>query len=270
VRYADDLAKFRFSISSSTGAAGVKIRPGQAIVLDFMDWMGPPQYQHMANSAPGSINDDRVRTWTVSSAHEGQEVNWFELTMRKMNQGAVTGALFNILDNYQQGTWGIPLHIDTNVAADVVGITGDFYLGQDDVKAFWVAGGIGVTPFLSMLSALSNRSTHEHTDVVLALATREPESMLKILAKAMPSGAKNLDIRVDLFITTDLIDMERWGGSLPCVWIHKGRISTEYLVNTVGDRDVLICGPGAFGDAVVADLATAGVSDDKIRREGFY
>lgn len=62
VQFSSDIAIFRFEATSKPGARGLKIRPRQAIVLDFMDWIGPPVYQHMANDAPGSINDDRVRT----------------------------------------------------------------------------------------------------------------------------------------------------------------------------------------------------------------
>jgi hypothetical protein len=67
--FSSDIATFRFEVMSK-GSQGLKIRPGEAIVLDFTDWIGPPVYQHMANDAPWSINDDRVRRWTVSSAHE--------------------------------------------------------------------------------------------------------------------------------------------------------------------------------------------------------
>lgn len=94
IQYAHDIAMFRFKvINPRPGPTGLKILPGQAIVLDFMDWMGLLVYRHMANETPSSINDDIVRTWTVSSGHEGQDVAWFDLTMREAKQGAVTGAL---------------------------------------------------------------------------------------------------------------------------------------------------------------------------------
>jgi hypothetical protein len=96
-----------------------------------MDWIGPPVYQHMADNAPGSINDDRVRTWTVSSAHGDQDMTWFELTMREMKGGVVTGALFNILREYLSNKREDPVQINTvKVLADIVGVTGDFYMDR--------------------------------------------------------------------------------------------------------------------------------------------
>lgn len=70
VQLSSDLAVFKFKVIMGPGAVSLGIPPGQAIVLDFTGWIGPPQYQHMADSAPRSINDDRLRTWTVSSVHE--------------------------------------------------------------------------------------------------------------------------------------------------------------------------------------------------------
>jgi NAD(P)H-flavin reductase len=139
-----------------------------------MDWIGPPVYQHMANDAPGSINDDRVRTWTVSSAHEDQDATWFELTMHEMKGGTVTGALFNILRQHPSNKWEHPVQINTvKVLADIVGITGDFYMEQGLIRMLLVAGGIGVMPFMAMLAALADGRVYREGDVVLVLATSD-------------------------------------------------------------------------------------------------
>jgi NAD(P)H-flavin reductase len=109
----------------------------------------------VANDAPASINDDRVRTWTVSSAHEDHDVSWFELTVREMKGGAMTGALFDVLRQNSRTKWESSIQLDTmNITADIVGITGDFYMKQGPIKLLLVAGGIGVTPFMAMLRAL--------------------------------------------------------------------------------------------------------------------
>ena len=270
VQFAPDIATLRFQVISKPGVEDLKIRPGQAIVLDFMDWIGPPVYQHMANDAPGSINDDRVRTWTVSSAHEDREVTWFELTMREMKGGAVTGALFNTLKEYTSNKWGHSVKIDTSkVVADIVGITGDFFMGEGYVKVLWVAGGIGVTPFMAMLSALLERNGGGQGDVILALATREPDVFLQLLQSSLCKTSPKLKFRIDLFTNEDIRAVELEKSKMGVV-IHKGRIPQEYWGTMGGDRDVFICGPGGFGDAAVNGLRSTGVPMDKIMREGFY
>jgi hypothetical protein len=91
-QFADDIVTFHFKVSYRSPTE-LTIKPGQAIALDFMDWMGAPDYRHMAADAPGSLNDDRIRTWTVSSAHQNKVVTGFKLTMREKKGGAVTTAL---------------------------------------------------------------------------------------------------------------------------------------------------------------------------------
>ncbi|KAL5043910.1 hypothetical protein BDW71DRAFT_187267 [Aspergillus fruticulosus] len=249
-----DLAVFRFKV----GGTQLSIRPGQAIVLDFMDWLGPPQYQHMADNAPGSINDDRVRTWTVSSAHEGSEVSWFELTMREMKGGAVTGALFGILRRYPQEP-GKGVRIEQPVVADIVGVTGDFVLSEMEINALWVAGGIGITPFLAMLDALGSRGEKTSGDVVFALSTREPDIMLGLVRDSLSKVPKGVRVGIDLFTRAPVkTDMEELNTENLRISLHNGRIGPQYWKTVPTDKDVFICGPNAFGDAAVEGLRTVG------------
>lgn len=265
-----DLAVFRFKVTSKSGVEPIKLRPGQAVALDFMDWIGPPAYQHMANSAPGSVNDDRVRTWTVSSTHEDRDVTWFDMTMREMKGGAVTGALFDVLRRHPLNQWERPITINEDVVAEVVGATGDFFLGPDNVNMLWVAGGIGITPFLSMFSALSERRAKAKGDVVLALSTREPEMMLRLIQSSLRNAASKVRVRIDIFTSHEYVDMEGIDQKSVQIVMHKGRIGSDYWPEVASGRDVLICGPGGFGDVAMDGLRAAGVPDENILREGFY
>ncbi|KAL5003285.1 hypothetical protein BDV10DRAFT_154605 [Aspergillus recurvatus] len=266
-----DLAVLRFKVvSDKCGSARLSIRPGQAIVLDFMDWLGPPQYRHMADNAPGSINDDRVRTWTVSSAHEGREVSWFELTMREMKGGAVTGALFDILRKHPQKP-GKRVQIEHAVVADIVGVTGDFVLSEKEINALWVAGGIGITPFLAMLDALGSRGERTSGDVAFALSTREPDTMLGLVRNSLSKVPKAVGVRIDLFTHAPVkTDVEELNTENLRISLHSGRIGPQYWKAVSTDKDVFICGPNAFGDAAVEGLRAVGVPNEKIHREGFY
>jgi hypothetical protein len=129
----------------------VSIRPGQAAVLDFTPLLGQPAYQHMAPLKPTSINDDRIRTWTISSCDAwsegtpgGNTAQTFELTMREKPGGTVTGALFtlarklvsvgrkDLLDNMK------PLDIQVGF----VGVSGEFVLPKT-IGAEEIVGGAG-------------------------------------------------------------------------------------------------------------------------------
>lgn len=92
------------SSSSSGETPHVSIRPGQTAVLDFTLFLGQAAYQHMAPLKPSAVNDDRIRTWTISSSDSWtrnnpapDEPQVFELTMREKPGGTVTGALFALV-----------------------------------------------------------------------------------------------------------------------------------------------------------------------------
>lgn len=264
-----DLAVLRFKTTSKSGANDLRIRPGQAMVLDFMDWIGPPQYQHMANSAPGSINDDRIRTWTVSSAHEGRNMTWFELTMREVKGGAVTGALFDLLRKNSPSQPGSPIIFDTPVSADVVGVTGDFSLNLDKPNVLWVAGGIGITPFLAMLSALAERGPAAEGDIMLVVATREPRIMLNLMQPSLGLMSSKVRIQIAIFTHDARYDAGPFKPSQQ-ISIHKGRVYPEFWRGVSTDKDVFICGPNALGDSVTDELLAVGIPIAQIHREGFY
>ena len=77
------------------------------------------------------------------------------------------------------------------------------------MQALRAAGGIGITPFLSMLRALVVRGANAKTDVVLALSTREPVIMLRLLRSALgdtpPPGVR---VRIEIFTNVEVSALE--------------------------------------------------------------
>ncbi|OWY42759.1 hypothetical protein AALT_g275 [Alternaria alternata] len=82
------IARFTFTVRD-----GITYQPGQWIALDFSKELDIG-YEHMRDDDPGSLNDDFVRTFTISSMpnkDHGKESE-FEMTIR--NVGTVTRFLF--------------------------------------------------------------------------------------------------------------------------------------------------------------------------------
>ncbi|KAI4950294.1 hypothetical protein J4E91_004951 [Alternaria rosae] len=131
------VARFTFSVSD-----GLTYRPGQWIALDFSQELDVG-YEHMRDEDPGSLNDDFVRTFTISStptAGDGGKEKEFEITIRRF--GAVTGFLFQ--QNERAG-----------LEVGVLGVGGEFKVentGQGE--SVFVAGGVGVTPLFGQVGAL--------------------------------------------------------------------------------------------------------------------
>ena len=132
------ITRFRFSVTDPKAAG--RWDPGQYVALAFEDELSAG-YSHMRDDDPKSLNDDYVRTFTVSSAM-GQELpdDEFEITVR--NVGVVTGFLFR-----QQARAGLELPLK--------GFGGSFKISQPPGKVVaFVAGGVGITPLLASLPQL--------------------------------------------------------------------------------------------------------------------
>lgn len=137
----ESIGRFRFS-SSDAEAAGRR-KPGQYVAFAFEHELGAG-YSHMRDDDPLSLNDDLVRTFTVSSSVRGNlPKDEFEITIR--NVGKVTHSLWR--QNVRAG-----------LEVPIKGFAGTFAIEQPDGAVVpFVAGGIGITPLLSQLPDLDIR-----------------------------------------------------------------------------------------------------------------
>ena len=263
-----DLAVFSFEIQGT----GVEILPGQSVALDFTDFVGPQQYAHMNPWNPTSLNDDRIRTWTVSSAHVDGKTQNFELTMREKPGGLVTGALFTVARKLKESMPHVMEDCKAlGMTVRLVGVSGDFTLPPIQStspnvreKLLFVAGGIGITPFLSMLKATRERG--EERDVVLLMSTREPEVLLNLVAGSISPPSGKLKLVIHLFSSQGIPDLDISGTEL---LKHSSRISQGFWAGGLGDldeREVYLCGPPEFNKAVQEH---SGLQADRIHSEGF-
>ncbi|KAI9926841.1 hypothetical protein ASPWEDRAFT_121344 [Aspergillus wentii DTO 134E9] len=128
--------RFRFRISDPANIGAWT--PGQYATFSFFDemYMG---YSHMQDDDPLSLNDDFVRTFTVSSyPGRGLSAAEFEITVKK--HGNVTSYLFRVSER-------------AGIEVPLKGFGGSFQIedqnGQDILP--FVAGGIGITPLIAQL-----------------------------------------------------------------------------------------------------------------------
>ncbi|KAF2429305.1 oxidoreductase-like protein [Tothia fuscella] len=136
------IARYKFAMTNP-----VPYKPGQWVALDFSEELDVG-YSHMRDDDPQSLNDDFVRTFTVSSSPLGttstsssKPHDEFEITLRR--HGPVTAFLSRV--NPKSGL-EIPLK----------GFGGDFVIGtsEEDGVVPFVAGGVGITPVLGQLRSL--------------------------------------------------------------------------------------------------------------------
>jgi hypothetical protein len=285
-------------------SAPLSIRPGQAIILDFKALLGDPQYRHMSEGKPSLVNDDLIRTWTVSSYHpqtpadaEGLESQSnFRLTMKEKEGGLVTGALFNIARGLKASKPHLLADVTPfNIEAGIVGVSGDFYLPLDEAPSegwtqtqqlFWAAGGIGLTPFLVMLRAIlgskSANARNRSWDIVFALSTREPQILLPLVEEvfkadsttAPDNSTHHPDVRLHLHLFTREPVPDSLASSLSFdITTHPERLEERWFVEqkkTLEGREAYVCGPAEFENLVVDSLVNAvGLEKGRVQKEGF-
>lgn len=184
------ITKYRFKLSSNTGVTP-SYRPGQYIILDLSEEMYSG-YSHMRDDDPSSLNDDYIRSFTVSSRHNDTNPltklarDEFELTIRTV--GSVTRWL----------TW----QNENRTTIGVKGFEGEFRFELPDIKAdrkrrknVFVAAGIGITPLLSQVADLE-----DHLIVLWSVGAEDiglVEDVLKICPEPLKRNTRLFVTRTD-------------------------------------------------------------------------
>ncbi|USP79502.1 hypothetical protein yc1106_06776 [Curvularia clavata] len=131
------IARFTFSVPDG----GLAYTAAQWIAFDFKSELDIG-YDHMRDDDPTSLNDDFVRTFTISSTPSSSaKEKEFDITIRKV--GPVTNFLFK--QNERAG-----------LEVPILGVGGDFAVEQEEKLGItpFVAGGVGITPLFAQLPRL--------------------------------------------------------------------------------------------------------------------
>ncbi|KAL8873758.1 MAG: hypothetical protein Q9174_000821 [Haloplaca sp. 1 TL-2023] len=177
------IGRFRFSVSDPEAAG--RWKPGQYVALAFEDELGGG-YSHMRDDDPSSLNDDLVRTFTVSSSTSGGlPHDEFEITIRTL------GRIGSFLSRQ---------NVRAGLEIPLKGIAGKFTIQQTDAEiAPFVAGGVGITPLLAHLPDLLERIklfwALKIQDVGLALDTFQRYPQLASSTTLYVSGFADANIR---------------------------------------------------------------------------
>lgn len=158
----ETIARFTFSLAQERGVSPSSLpaawMPGQHVTLDFAPELDVG-WSHMREDDPASLNDDYVRTFTVSNAPPpgaGQgpmkDGTVVQITMRR--HGPVTGLLWrwNLRAPLEVGVLGFGGGEGFRIAEDEGQGEGEKEgRGRD---AVFVAAGVGITPILAQAPGL--------------------------------------------------------------------------------------------------------------------
>jgi predicted ferric reductase len=134
----------------------------------------------------------------------------------------------------------------------IEGPYGEFQFNDNCSRQIWIAGGIGVTPFLSRLDYLKNNKKSQVQDIHLFYSTRGISNDL------LPDSIKN--------------KCEKAGVNYYHVNSKEEHISVALIQKKAGDLEgasIWFCGPGKLAIAIGSALKASGFNMRHFHRENF-
>lgn len=136
---------------------------------------------------------------------------------------------------------------------------GSFLLPEDtDAEYVFVAGGIGITVFRSMLRFIADEALRYRVTLVYSNRDRESAAFLDEL--------EELERRVEgLRVVLTMTDEPGWEGETR--HLHAGVLGE--LLGGLEDKTFLVAGPPPMAEAVAGSLLAAGVPEDRVHADKF-
>lgn len=211
---------------------------GQALPFTYL----PGQFLNVAFWIGGARMN---RSYSISSSPTQRK--YLEITVRREPRGAVSRHVDDLL---QPGD-----------IIEAGGPVGKFtFDGTEADSIVLIAGGVGVTPMMSITRYLTERAWPG--EIFFIFSCRTPADIifrdeLAALAQRNP--------KLRLAITVSQTDGAEWKG-------HRGRVTGEWLkeiVPNLTSRRFHICGPPAMMDGTKALLLELGVPAEQVKMESF-
>jgi ferredoxin-NADP reductase/DMSO/TMAO reductase YedYZ heme-binding membrane subunit len=192
------------------------------------------------------IDGKRIsRSYTIASPPSRD--GYIEVTIKREGNGKVSRFLHDMLMTGQGVAIAAP--------------SGRFIFDSKSTESvLLIAGGVGITPVMSILRDLTDRGWLGKLDLVFSVRSSSDiifDDELRNLAKRHPN------VHVHVTITRDAPD--NWDGP-------RGHLNSELLLQLVPDaaaRPAFICGPNAMADAVRDVLLSVGSKPELIHVESF-
>jgi len=219
---------FRLLPSSGERSMPFTFVPGQFLNVAF--WIGGARMN---------------RSYSISSSPT--QSDYVELTVKREPRGAVSRHIDDLLKIGDQIEAGGPVGKFT-------------FTGTEADSIVLIAGGVGITPMMSITRYLTQRSWAG--DIFFIYACRTPADF--IFANEI-AALQRVNPKLHVAVTMSNPEGTDWKGP-------RGRLTREWLTQTVPDlaaRRVHLCGPPTMMDSTKAMLTGLGVAPDQLKTELF-
>ncbi len=202
----------------------------------------PGQFLNLAFGIGGARMN---RSYSISSSPTPRD--YVDLTVRREPRGAVSRHIYDLLNVGDEIETGGPVGRFT-------------FTGTEADSIVLIAGGVGITPMMSIMRYLTERSWAG--EIFFLYACRTPTDF--IFADAV-AALQRLNAKLHVAVTISHADGTDWTGP-------RGRITKEWLTQTVPDlasRRIHLCGPPSMMDSVKAILTELDVPPERLKTELF-
>ncbi len=226
IRLAPDIFEFLFLPSKK-----LAFSPGQ-----YMEWT----FAHKHTDSRGNR-----RYFTIASSPTEDEI---KLGVKFYQNGSSYKKAMLLMDN----------------KTPIIGaqLSGDFTLPKDSSKKLvFIAGGIGITPFRSMIKYLLD--TKEKRTITLLYSNKTQDEI--VYSDIFTMAQKELGIKVIYTLTDTKAVLTSWAGRL-------GRIDQNMITQEIPDykdRIFFLSGPHVMIDAYDQTLRSMGISEKQIKKDFF-
>jgi ferredoxin-NADP reductase len=204
---------------------------------------------------PGQFLETRIES---EKTDERGPIRWFTISASPTQTDIIiTTRLVEQHSEFKEELF----HLKTGDTMLFEGPFGEFVLPAKTAKILWIAGGIGVTPFISQLQYLLDSEDYNR-DIVLLLGLRslneDPASeLIKKCLVVMPK------LRVERILSE----------SKPRDWLgYTGYITNPLVAKAVPDyknRQIYVSGPEPMVDGIIANLQKIEVKEKNLHKDRF-
>ena len=241
----------------------LEVVPENATVKTFRLGTGSDQQVPFRFCAGQYLKIDGIRRYTISSSPE--QSSFVDVTVKREQGGFFSNALHKSVDV------GDRLHVRAPF--------GDFFVNGADHEStiVMIAGGVGITPFLSMIPHLLAQAPA--SKIILIHSVRTPSDLIRgdelqqwvavhpafdvhfIITETLPDDLSSIASQATRDMIADLARTPKFG-----------RITQETIreiAPQIERSDVYLCGPVPMMQAVTRMLHSLGVQPHSIRFESF-
>ncbi len=160
------------------------------------------------------------------------------------------GRMFFLIKGIGDYTDTLPETLKVGDLVKVEGPYGRFHFSSDKPRQIWVAGGIGITPFIARMQALAKQPDGKIIDLFYCTSAPDEGFISRVRQLAQEAG-----LSLHVLVTA-----------------QDGRLDAQRICESVASwksADIWFCGPAGFGQALRPDLIARGLAPDDFHQELF-